>query len=135
MQHPPPAISRVSRDVGDRRRCQRCRLLLEGFSFERRGAERGRNYSSPDNDLSLTPGAHGFSVKMIAGLVNEGVATLTREQVLTSGNKTIEVGRARVSDAGRNALRAAGAWGRLPSKPLLGASRPALQFLRPPYAY
>jgi hypothetical protein len=51
-------------------------------------------------------GAHGFSVPMIAGLVNAGLATMTREQV-DAGGKTIEVGRARITDAGWEALRTA----------------------------
>ena len=52
--------------------------------------------------------AHGFSVPMLGGLIDEGLATLTREQVLTSGDKTIEVGRVRITESGREALRAAG---------------------------
>lgn len=52
-------------------------------------------------------GAHGFSAPMIAGLVIAGLATFTREQVKV-GDKTIEVGRARIADAGRRALAAGG---------------------------
>ena len=51
-------------------------------------------------------GAHGFSVPTIAGLVNHGLATLTREQV-TAGDKAIEVGKVRITESGREALRAA----------------------------
>jgi hypothetical protein len=51
--------------------------------------------------------AHGFSVPMIAGLVDEGLATLTREQVEASG-KVIEVSKARITDAGREALHGDG---------------------------
>ncbi len=47
--------------------------------------------------------AHGFGVSMIAGLVNHGLATLTREQV-KAGGKMIEVGRVRITAAGRDAL-------------------------------
>jgi hypothetical protein len=47
--------------------------------------------------------AHGFGVAMIAGLVNEGLATLTREYV-KAGGKMIEVSRVRITDAGRDAL-------------------------------
>ncbi len=50
--------------------------------------------------------AHGLGVPIVAGLVNEGLVTLTREQV-KAGDKAIEVGRARITDAGREALRAA----------------------------
>ncbi len=44
----------------------------------------------------------GF-VAMIAGLANEGLATLTREQV-KAGGKMIEVGKVRITEAGRDAL-------------------------------
>lgn len=49
--------------------------------------------------------AHGFSISMIAGLVNHGLATLTHEKVRTGG-KTIEVGKVRITAAGRAALAA-----------------------------
>jgi len=39
--------------------------------------------------------SHGFSVSMIADLVNRGLATMTREQVKAGGNM-IEVGKARI---------------------------------------
>jgi hypothetical protein len=51
--------------------------------------------------------AHGFGVPAIAGLVNEGLATLTREQVEADG-KAVEVGRVRITKTGRNALAADG---------------------------
>jgi len=47
--------------------------------------------------------AHGFRVAMIAGLVNRGLATLTSEKV-RAGGKIIEVGKVRITDAGREAL-------------------------------
>jgi hypothetical protein len=47
--------------------------------------------------------AHGFSVRMIARLINRGMATLTREQV-KAGGKMIEVGKVRITAAGRDAL-------------------------------
>lgn len=46
---------------------------------------------------------HGFGVPMV-GLINEGFATLTREQVKVGAK---EVGRVRITDAGRAAVRAA----------------------------
>jgi hypothetical protein len=51
--------------------------------------------------------AHGFCVSMIAGLVNRGLATLTRESVC-AGSKSIDVGKVRITAAGRNALAAEG---------------------------
>jgi hypothetical protein len=43
-------------------------------------------------------------VPMVAGLVNDGLATLTREQ-MSAGGKLVEVGKVRITDAGREALR------------------------------
>lgn len=50
-------------------------------------------------------GAHGLGLPVVTGLVDEGLVTLAREQV-KAGDKTIEVGRVRITDAGRDALRA-----------------------------
>jgi len=47
--------------------------------------------------------AHGFSFSMVAGLVNQGLATLTPEKV-RAGGKMIEVGKVRITTAGRDAL-------------------------------
>jgi hypothetical protein len=40
---------------------------------------------------------------VIAGLVNDGLATLTRESV-RAGGKFVEVGKVRITDSGPNAL-------------------------------
>jgi hypothetical protein len=42
--------------------------------------------------------AHGFGVAMIAGLINQGLATLTHEKV-RAGGKMIEVGKVRITAA------------------------------------
>jgi hypothetical protein len=47
--------------------------------------------------------AHGFCVSMIVGLVNNGLAILSREKVW-AGSRLIEVGTVRITAAGRNAL-------------------------------
>jgi hypothetical protein len=47
--------------------------------------------------------AHGFCVSMIIGLVNNGLATLTREKV-RAGSRLIEVRKVRITAAGRKAL-------------------------------
>jgi hypothetical protein len=47
--------------------------------------------------------AHGFCVSMIAGLVNRGLATLTREKV-RAGSRLVDVGRVRITPAGRETL-------------------------------
>jgi hypothetical protein len=47
--------------------------------------------------------AHGFSIDMMVGLVNAGLATATAERVV-AGRRTIEVARVRSTEAGRKAL-------------------------------
>jgi hypothetical protein len=49
--------------------------------------------------------AHGFDASLIAGLVDRGLATLTAEKV-RAGGKLIEVGKVRITEAGREALAA-----------------------------
>jgi hypothetical protein len=68
--------------------------------------------------------AHGFSVPTIAGLVNHGLTTLTREHV-NAGGKTVEVGKVRITDAPRS--RPTEGRGRHPhrSPPFSRHSRPA----------
>jgi hypothetical protein len=48
--------------------------------------------------------AHGFSIHVMVGLVNAGLATATTECVV-AGSRAIEVARVRITDAGRKALR------------------------------
>ena len=45
-----------------------------------------------------------FDSDMIAGLVDEGLATAQRETMAASDRTTIEVARVKISDAGRRAL-------------------------------
>jgi hypothetical protein len=49
--------------------------------------------------------AHGFCVSMIAGLINRGFATLTREKA-RAGSRLVDVGKVRITAAGRDALAA-----------------------------
>jgi hypothetical protein len=49
--------------------------------------------------------AHGFDASMIAELVNRGLATLTAEKV-RAGGKLIAVAKARITEAGREAIAA-----------------------------
>src|SRR5262249_36401835 len=51
--------------------------------------------------------AHGFCVSMIAGLVKRGLATLTREKV-RAGCRLVDVGKVRITAAGREALATEG---------------------------
>jgi hypothetical protein len=48
----------------------------------------------------------GFGRDMIAGLVDDGLATAQREVVKGPGGTTMEVVRIKISDAGRGALEA-----------------------------
>jgi hypothetical protein len=47
--------------------------------------------------------AHGFTVAQMVELVRDGLATATAERVV-AGNRTIEIARARITEAGRRAL-------------------------------
>jgi hypothetical protein len=49
--------------------------------------------------------AHGFCVSMIAGLVKRRFATLTREKVW-AGGRLVDVGKVRITAAGRDAVAA-----------------------------
>ncbi len=51
--------------------------------------------------------AHGFCVSMIAGLANRGLATLMHEKV-RAGSRLVDVGKVRITAAGRDALAAEG---------------------------
>jgi hypothetical protein len=43
--------------------------------------------------------AYGITVEMLVGLINAGLATATAER-LVAGNKTIEIARVRITEAG-----------------------------------
>ena len=47
--------------------------------------------------------AHGFTIDMIVGLVNAGLATASAERVV-AGRHTIEVARVRITEAWRRVL-------------------------------
>ena len=47
--------------------------------------------------------AHGFCVSMIVGLVNHGLANLTREKV-RAGTRLVNIGVVRITASGRKAL-------------------------------
>jgi hypothetical protein len=64
-------------------------------------ADAGHN-GAPQAVLS----AHAFDASLIAELVNRGLATLTTEKV--RAGKLVAVAKARITDAGRETLAAAG---------------------------
>jgi hypothetical protein len=47
--------------------------------------------------------AHGFTIEQVVELVRVGLATATTERMV-AGNRTIEVARVRITEAGRRAL-------------------------------
>jgi hypothetical protein len=62
--------------------------------------------STPDGIIEdLLVLTYEFDSDMIAGLVDEGLATVQREIVTAPGRTTTEVVRIRISDAGRKALQ------------------------------
>jgi hypothetical protein len=61
--------------------------------------------AGPDGASHASLMAHGFCVSMIAGLVKRGLATPTREKV-RAGSRLIDVGKVRITAAGRDALAA-----------------------------
>jgi hypothetical protein len=65
--------------------------------------------------------AHGFSISMIAGLVNRELATLTHEKV-RAGIRLVNVGKVRITAAGRHAVTAE----RRFTSPLYARTRPYL---------
>jgi len=48
--------------------------------------------------------AHGFEMKMLAGLVHERLATAIVGEPLNTDGKTVEVVRITITDAGRRAI-------------------------------
>jgi hypothetical protein len=46
---------------------------------------------------------HGFTRRMLAGLVRAGLATVQR-RVILAGDTPVEVGKAMITDAGRRAI-------------------------------
>jgi hypothetical protein len=47
--------------------------------------------------------AHGFTIEQMVELVNAGLATATAEQMV-AGNRTFEVARVRITEAGRHII-------------------------------
>ena len=75
----------------------------------RRSAERRRALelldASPDGCPAAILLAHGFKTELLAGLVNERLATAAPERV-KAGARAVEVIRIKITDAGRRALAA-----------------------------
>jgi hypothetical protein len=59
--------------------------------------------ASPDGVTDAILAAHGFTLEQMVDLVRRGLATATAERV-TTGERSIEVARIRITAAGRKAL-------------------------------
>jgi len=59
--------------------------------------------AGPNGATQALLSAHGFDANLIAELVNRGMATITAEKV-RAGGKLMAVAKARITDAGRDAL-------------------------------
>jgi hypothetical protein len=75
------------------------------FTAEQRRALAMLTRAGLDGASQASLMAHGFCVSMIAGLVKRGLATMTREKVL-AGSRLVDVGKVRITAAGRDALTA-----------------------------
>jgi hypothetical protein len=78
-------------------------MMSPRLSEEQRGALAMLATSGRDGATQALLSAHGFDASLIAELVNHGLATLTAEKV-RAGDKLIAVAKARITQAGRNAL-------------------------------
>jgi hypothetical protein len=61
--------------------------------------------AGPDGTSQALLMSYGFSISMIAGLVNRGLATLRREKVRVS-DRPVELAKVRITAVGREALAA-----------------------------
>jgi hypothetical protein len=59
--------------------------------------------SCPEGCTEAIMLAHGFTIPQTVELVRAGLASATAERVV-AGNRTIELARVRITDAGRRAL-------------------------------
>jgi len=91
----PPAPSLRSR--------KRMRGSMMPLSIEKRRALAMLAASGRDGATQALLSAHGFDASLIAELVNHGLASLMAEKVSADG-KLIAVVKARITDAGRDAV-------------------------------
>ena len=99
-----PSITRRSRRRNDRPQCEEVppmtwpRLTAEQRLALAMLAGAGRNGAT-----QVLLSAHGFDASMIAGLVSQGLATITAENVRADG-KLVAVVQVRITEARRDAL-------------------------------
>jgi hypothetical protein len=61
---------------------------------------------TPTIAIKVAAIAHGFEMKMLGGLVHEGLAAAIVGESVKTGGKAVEVVRFWITDAGREALAA-----------------------------
>jgi hypothetical protein len=81
--------------------------MTERVSAEQRRALTMLAIAGRDGATQPILAAHGFGVTMIAGLVDQGLATMTPLKV-RAGRKLLDVAKMRITAAGRDALAAEG---------------------------
>src|SRR5712671_641473 len=84
---------------------QRTKEMTMSLTAEQRRALAVLTSAGPSGAAKTSLMAYGFCVSMIAGLVKRGLATVTREKV-RSGGRLVDVGKVRITAAGRDALAA-----------------------------
>ncbi len=83
----------------------RTRARMMPFSAGDRCAPAMLATSGHDGVAQAWLSAHGFDASMIAGLVTQGIATITAEKVRADG-KLVAVAKVRITESGREALAA-----------------------------
>ncbi len=83
----------------------RTRARMMHFSADDRRALAMLATSGHDGVAQAWLSAHGFDASMIAGLVTQGMATITAEKVRADG-KLVAVAKVRITESGREALAA-----------------------------
>ena len=86
---------------------QRTKEMTMSLTAEQRPALAVLTSAGPSGAAKTSLMAYGFCVSMIAGLVKRGLATVTREKV-RAGGRLVDVGKVRITAAGRDALAAEG---------------------------
>lgn len=106
-----PTIAIVDRELG-RAAGQPTRDASMSLTAEQRRALAMLARAGLNGPSQASLMAHGFCVSMIAGLVSRGLATLKREKVW-AGTRLVDVGKVRITAAGRDALSAEGSFTRV----------------------
>ena len=86
---------------------QRTKEMTMSLTAEQRRALAMLTHAGLNGASQASLMAHGFCISMIVGLAKRGFATLTREKI-RAGGRLVDVGKVRITAAGRDALAAEG---------------------------